>query len=59
LAAKAIPIIGAASGGIVNVMFISHFQEMARGHFIVKRLEAAHGPEPVRQAYDNLQDAKS
>jgi hypothetical protein len=59
LAAKAIPVIGAASGGIVNVMFISHFQEMARGHFIIKRLEAAHGPEQVRQAYDNLQDAKS
>ena len=59
LAAKAVPVIGAASGGIVNVMFISHFQEMARGHFIIKRLEEIHGPEQVRYAYDNLQDAKS
>jgi len=40
-------------------MFISDFQEMARGHFIIKRLEEIHGPEQVRYAYDNLQDAKS
>jgi hypothetical protein len=59
VAAKAVPVIGAASGGIINVVFLSHFQEMARGHFIIKRLEAAHGPEQVRYAYDNLQDAKS
>jgi hypothetical protein len=59
LAAKAIPIIGAAGGGIVNVMFLAHFQELARGHFIVKRLEAARGPEQVRMAYEKLQDAKS
>jgi hypothetical protein len=58
LAAKAVPVIGAASGGIVNVMFISHFQEMARGHFVIKRLEEVHGPEQVRFTYDNLQDAK-
>ena len=59
VAAKAIPIIGAAGGGIVNVMFLAHFQELARGHFIVKRLEAARGPEQVRRAYDKLQDAKT
>ena len=45
VAAKALPVLGAAGGGIINVMFISHFQDMARGHFIVKRLEAAHGQE--------------
>jgi hypothetical protein len=59
VAAKAIPIIGAAGGSIVNVMFLAHFQEMARGHFIVKRLEAAHGTEAVRRAYETLQDAKA
>ncbi len=58
VAAKAVPIIGAAGGGIVNVMFMSHFQELARGHFIVKRLEAARGVEQVREAYESLQDAK-
>jgi hypothetical protein len=35
-------------------MFIAHYQDMARGHFIVKRLEAAHGQERVRAAYEQL-----
>ncbi len=59
VAAKAVPIIGAAGGSIVNVMFMSHFQELARGHFIVKRLEAARGIDQVRAAYNSLQGAKS
>jgi hypothetical protein len=54
VAAKAVPVLGAAGGGIINVIFISHFQDMARGHFIVKRLEAAHGQERVRAAYEQL-----
>jgi hypothetical protein len=54
VAAKALPVLGAAGGGIINVMFISHFQDMARGHFIVKRLEAAHGQERIRAAYEQL-----
>ncbi len=54
VAAKAVPIIGAAGGGIVNVLFIAHFQDMARGHFIVKRLEARHGLEQVRSLYEEI-----
>jgi MFS family permease len=53
-AAKAVPVLGAAGGGIINVLFISHFQDMARGHFIVKRLEAGHGREQIRAAYEQL-----
>jgi hypothetical protein len=33
---------------------MDHFQNMARGHFIVRRLERAHGREPVRDAYRQL-----
>jgi hypothetical protein len=54
VAAKALPVLGEAGGGIINVMFISHYQDMARGHFIVKRLEAAHGQEAIRAAYEQL-----
>jgi hypothetical protein len=54
LAAKAVPVLGAASGGLINVLFIDHFQDMARGHFIVKRLEAAHGSEEVRRVYEDI-----
>lgn len=51
IAAKAIPIIGAVSGGLINLLFINHFQQMAQGHFIIKRLEDQYGTEVVREEY--------
>ena len=53
-AAQMVPVIGAAGGAIINTIFIGHYQDMARGHFIVRRLERAHGAEPVRLAYESL-----
>jgi hypothetical protein len=53
-AAQAIPILGAAGGALINTIFIGHYQDMARGHFIVRRLEKVHGAEPVREAYDEI-----
>lgn len=50
--AQAAPLIGAASGAALNLVFMSHFQRMAQGHFIVRRLERAHGPAVVRALYD-------
>ena len=38
-AAQALPLIGAAGGALVNALFMDHFQDVARGHFIVRRLE--------------------
>lgn len=52
VAAQAVPIIGAAGGAIINTVFIDHYQDMARGHFTVRRLERLHGPEAVRLAYE-------
>jgi hypothetical protein len=54
VAAKAIPIIGAVGGAAINCIFIEHFQSMARGHFIVRRLERRYGPAAVRSAYEAL-----
>ncbi len=51
IAAQAVPVIGAAGGAIVNTLFIDHFQTMARGHFIVLRLEKEYGHDAIRQAY--------
>lgn len=51
VAAKAVPVVGAAGGSLVNVLFMDHFQNMARGHFIVKRLEKKYGIEAVREVY--------
>lgn len=52
--AASIPVIGAAGGAMINTLFINHFQDVARGHFIVRRLERTHGKEVVKQAYEGL-----
>ncbi len=49
--AKAIPVAGAASGGLINLLFMNHFQSIARGHFIIKRLESKYGTLLVREKY--------
>lgn len=54
VAAQAIPILGAVGGAAINTLFIDHFQRMARGHFIVRRLERVHGIDEVRRAYHDL-----
>jgi hypothetical protein len=53
-AAQAIPLLGAAGGATINLLFMDHFQNMAHGHFIVRRLERTHGKESVREAYRHL-----
>jgi hypothetical protein len=53
-AAQMVPVLGAAGGALINAIFIGHYQDMARGHFIVRRLEKIHGEQPVREAYEAL-----
>lgn len=50
-AAQMVPVLGAAAGATLNTLFIGHYQAMARGHFIVMRLERHYGVERVRAAY--------
>ena len=54
VAAQAVPLVGALGGAAVNYAFIEHFQNVARGHFTVRRLERAYGQDPVRAEYDRL-----
>jgi hypothetical protein len=51
---QAIPVVGAVGGAVINVMFIDHFQDMARGHFIVRRLERKYSPEIVEHWYRKI-----
>lgn len=51
VAAQAIPLIGAAGGALINSLFIDHFQDVARGHFIIRRLEKRYGENEVRKLY--------
>ena len=53
-AAQAIPLIGAAGGAAINLIFIDHFQDLARGHFIVRRLERIYGTDAVRTEFEKL-----
>jgi len=56
-AAQAVPVIGAAAGAIINTVFMDHFQDMARGHFTVLRLEKELGVDLVRKKYLELREA--
>ena len=53
-AAQAVPVLGAFGGAVINTLFIDHFQDMGKGHFIVRRLERAHGAEEVRRFYQDV-----
>ena len=53
-AAQLLPVIGGIGGAMVNLVFTEHFQNVATGHFTVRRLERAHGEDLVRNSYDNL-----
>src|SRR6202012_5446634 len=42
-AASAVPVLGAVGGATVNVIFMNHFQRVANGHFVVRKLERLYG----------------
>jgi hypothetical protein len=54
-AAKAVPVVGILSGSLINMAFINHFQSVAKGHFIIKRLENQYGSETIKQLYNECQ----
>ncbi len=54
VAASALPVVGAVGGATVNVIFMNHFQQLAQGHFTVRRLEREYGAETIRLHYAEL-----
>ncbi|HEV2275720.1 MAG TPA: EcsC family protein [Acidobacteriaceae bacterium] len=56
-AAQMIPVAGAVGGMTANLLFTSHFQRLAEGHFAVRRLERIYGTETVREEYERLRMA--
>ena len=54
VAAEMVPIFGAFGGASINLLFISHFQAAARGHFTVRRLERKYGGEFVKREYEKV-----
>jgi hypothetical protein len=55
VAAQAVPVVGALGGALINLAFIDHFQDIARAHFTVRRLERTYGAELVWAEYQKLQ----
>src|ERR1700722_15318778 len=55
VAAQAAPILGAIGGAAGNAAFADHFQTLARGDFICRRLERQHGASVVAFEYQRLQ----
>lgn len=53
-AAVMVPVVGAVSAAAINTIFMNHYQEMARGHFVVRRLERKYGQELVKTEYERL-----
>ena len=58
-AAQMVPIAGAASGALLNLIFMNHFQDVARGHFIVRRLERQYGVDPIKDEYQKLMEEEA
>lgn len=52
MAAQSVPVVGAVSGATINLLFINHFQDMAKGHFTVLRLEQVYGKDVVQAQYN-------
>jgi hypothetical protein len=52
--AQMIPVAGAVTGALLNYIFMQHFQDIARGHFIIRRLERKHGSNIIKKHYQKI-----
>jgi hypothetical protein len=48
LVSTLVPVIGAASGALVNSTFLDHYRNVARVHFTIRRLERTYGAVEIR-----------
>lgn len=53
-----VPMVGAAAGAICNRMFMDHFQDMARSHFAIRRLERKYSERSVQAFYMQTKQIK-
>ncbi len=56
--AQAVPLVGAASGALVNAAFSDHFNNVARFHFGIVALEQKYGQPAVEAAYQQARLAR-
>lgn len=53
-AAKMVPVVGAVSSAVINVIFMQHFQQIAHAHFAIRSLERKYGKALVQAEYEKL-----
>ena len=56
MAAQIVPVLGALAGATVNTLFTDYYQDMARGHFALRRLERRYGEGYIVAAYQRELD---
>jgi hypothetical protein len=54
LALQAVPLVGAAGGALVNGAFMAHYEDLARAHFTIRRIERIYGAAAVRRVMDAM-----
>ena len=54
VALQMVPVAGATSGALINYPFMQHFQDVATGHFAIRRLERKYGSETIRDICETL-----
>jgi hypothetical protein len=52
--AQAVVVVGALGGAAVNLAFTEHFQNLAQGHFTIRRLERLYGADAVHAEYNQV-----
>jgi EcsC protein family len=59
LAASALPIIGAVTGSSLNMAFVNHFKNIARGHFAVRSLERKYGVARINEEFERIRKSSA
>ena len=56
LALQTMPFVGAAGGAALNAAFYRHYQDAARAHFVIRRLERSYGADAVSRVWAGLSE---
>lgn len=54
IASQVVPVVGAVTGATINSLFVDYYQDMALGHFTIKRLEKKYDFEHLREEFEKL-----
>lgn len=54
IASQVVPVVGEVTGATINSLFVDYYQDMALGHFTIKRLEKKYDFEHLREEFEKL-----